>query len=295
MTWRRIAPWVIGAIALVAIFIDLPRTTLGLSWLPDEFGAEFRTVLGLDLQGGLQRHARGAAAGRRAEVTDEQIETGARHHRAARRRHRGDRAAGPHRDRRRRFAADRGRGARRQRRAARCATSSARPASSSSSTRRARQPHRRAGHQRPPRGGHGQRAVRRGRDPARAASLPTSARATRSASQFTLSDEAARPGASSRRRTSEQPGPIALDGEVITTPTIHEPICGGTTIITVGAATPANEVERTNLYNTLRFGALPVSLTEQGVRDGRSDARRRLPDPGARRRRASACCSSSSS
>ncbi len=36
MTWRRIAPWVIGVIALVAIFINLPRTTLGLDWLPDE-------------------------------------------------------------------------------------------------------------------------------------------------------------------------------------------------------------------------------------------------------------------
>src|SRR5690606_7568324 len=55
MTWRRIAPWVIGVIALVAIFINLPRTTLGLDWLPDEIlGVQFRTVLGLDLQGGLR-------------------------------------------------------------------------------------------------------------------------------------------------------------------------------------------------------------------------------------------------
>src|SRR5918999_3630700 len=55
MTWRRIAPWVIGAIALVAIFIDLPRGTLGMRWLPSEVaGVEFRTVLGLDLKGGLR-------------------------------------------------------------------------------------------------------------------------------------------------------------------------------------------------------------------------------------------------
>jgi preprotein translocase subunit SecD len=55
MTWRRIAPWVIGVIALMAIFISLPRTTLGIPWLPDEIlGAEFRTVLGLDLEGGLR-------------------------------------------------------------------------------------------------------------------------------------------------------------------------------------------------------------------------------------------------
>jgi preprotein translocase subunit SecD len=62
----------------------------------------------------------------------------------------------------------------------------------------------------------------------------------------------------------QKPGPIALDGRVITTPTIQSAICGGTTIITVGTGQAA-EVERTNLYNTLRFGALPVSLNEQGV------------------------------
>ena len=55
MTWRRIAPWVIGVVAILAIFIDLPRTTLGLSWLPTNVGGvEFRTVLGLDLEGGLR-------------------------------------------------------------------------------------------------------------------------------------------------------------------------------------------------------------------------------------------------
>ena len=45
----------------------------------------------------------------------------------------------------------------------------------------------------------------------------------------------------------------------------ENPICGGQTIITVGPQTPANELERTELYNTLRFGALPISLVEQGV------------------------------
>ena len=55
MTWRRIAPWVIGVVALVAIFIDLPRTTLGLDWLPTQVGGvEFKTVLGLDLEGGIR-------------------------------------------------------------------------------------------------------------------------------------------------------------------------------------------------------------------------------------------------
>jgi preprotein translocase subunit SecD len=48
-------------------------------------------------------------------------------------------------------------------------------------------------------------------------------------------------------------------------PEINQPICGGQTIITIGSPTPANEAERTNLYNTLRYGALPLSLVEQGV------------------------------
>ena len=61
-----------------------------------------------------------------------------------------------------------------------------------------------------------------------------------------------------------RPGPIALDGRVITTPTINGAICGGQTVITVGSAGEAGETERTNLYNTLRFGALPVSLQEIG-------------------------------
>ena len=75
MTWRRMAPWVIGLIALVAIFIGLPRTTLGLAWLPREVGGvEFRTVLGLDLQGGL-RVTLEIEPRSDQEVTDEDVET----------------------------------------------------------------------------------------------------------------------------------------------------------------------------------------------------------------------------
>ena len=62
----------------------------------------------------------------------------------------------------------------------------------------------------------------------------------------------------------QQPGPISLDGKVITVPTIQSAICGGQTIITVGSSGSSGESERTNLYNTLRFGALPVSLREIG-------------------------------
>ena len=74
MTWRRIAPWLIGVIALVAIFIDLPRTTLGLGWLPDDVaGVQFRTVLGLDLQGGLSVTLKVQQQGDEP-ITDEQVE-----------------------------------------------------------------------------------------------------------------------------------------------------------------------------------------------------------------------------
>jgi preprotein translocase subunit SecD len=53
MTWRRTAPWVILVTLLLAIFIDLPRQSLGLTWLPSDIaGHKVRTVLGLDLQGG---------------------------------------------------------------------------------------------------------------------------------------------------------------------------------------------------------------------------------------------------
>src|SRR5680860_564521 len=73
MTWRRIAPWLIGVIALVAIFIDIPRISLGVPWLPDEVaGAQFRTVLGLDLQGGLRVTLEAESQGDQS-VTDEQV------------------------------------------------------------------------------------------------------------------------------------------------------------------------------------------------------------------------------
>ena len=82
---------------------------------------------------------------------------------------------------------------------------------------------------------------------------------------FALSSEASDIWCQFTTANQGRPGPISLDERVITTPTIQSPICGGTTIITVGPANAVNEVERTNLYNTLRFGALPLSLEEQGV------------------------------
>ena len=81
---------------------------------------------------------------------------------------------------------------------------------------------------------------------------------------FTLKDQGRATWCDFTTANVGNPGPIALDGKVITTPTIQSAICGGQTIITVGRGADA-EVQRTNLYNTLRFGALPVSLSEAGV------------------------------
>ena len=83
--------------------------------------------------------------------------------------------------------------------------------------------------------------------------------------QFSLSDGPATSGATSRRRTSAARDRSPSTARSSPSPTIKIAICGGQTIITVGPQTPENEQERTELYNTLRFGALPISLTEQGV------------------------------
>ncbi len=83
--------------------------------------------------------------------------------------------------------------------------------------------------------------------------------------EFSLSEQASDIWCDFTSANVDRPGPIALDGELITVPTINQPICQGQTIITVGPQTEANEVERTELYNTLRFGALPIALAEQSV------------------------------
>jgi preprotein translocase subunit SecD len=83
--------------------------------------------------------------------------------------------------------------------------------------------------------------------------------------QFDLSSRASEIWCNFTSANVGKPGPIALDGEAITTPNINSAICGGTTVITVGPPSEASTAEQLNLYNTLRFGALPVSLQEQGV------------------------------
>ncbi len=262
MTWRRIAPWVIGLITLLAIFINLPRTTLGLDWLPREVaGVEFRTVLGLDLEGGL-RVTLEAESQSDEEVTAEQVET-ARN--IIERRVAGIGVSEPQ-----VRTETGGDGSRRivvevpglsdEQQVRRLVGSTGQlqfidPQGQALTTGQDIEPLLESG------------AVRElftgaEIDPG---SVAPAAQGNVIGVQFTLSDRGSDIWCTFTTANVNRPGPIALDGVVITTPNIEDRICGGETIITVGPATEANEVERTNLYNTLRFGALPISLTEQGV------------------------------
>ncbi|HYI65413.1 MAG TPA: protein translocase subunit SecD [Candidatus Limnocylindrales bacterium] len=265
MTWRRIAPWLIGVIALLAIFIDLPRTTLGLGWLPDEVaGVEFRTVLGLDLQGGV-RVTLEVESQDDEQITPEEVEL-ARD--TIERRVAGIGVNEP------------------QVRTETAGDGSQRivvEVPGVSNEEQVRQLVGSTGQLQfiDPAGQQltedqdissllEQGVVRElfnGGEIVQGSVAPDVASGNQIGVSFTLSDQGSQTWCQFTTASVGQPGPIALDERVITTPTIQSPICGGQTIITIGSATPENEVERTNLYNTLRFGALPVSLTEIGFDD----------------------------
>jgi preprotein translocase subunit SecD len=261
MTWRRIAPWVILLIALVAIFIDLPRTTLGLSWLPEQvLGVEFRTVLGLDLQGGV-RVTLQVQPQEGEELTDEQVAT-ARD--IIERRVAGIGVTEP--QVRTEIAGD---GTRRIVVEVPGVTDQQQVRDLVGSTGQLQfvDPQ-------------GQQlsvdqdisalladgSVRELFDGSQIdpASVAPDAQGNVIGVSFALRDEGSQIWCDFTTANVGQPGPIALDARVITVPTINSAICAGTTIITVGTPNPETEQERTNLYNTLRFGALPVSLTEAG-------------------------------
>jgi preprotein translocase subunit SecD len=263
MTWRRIAPWVIGVIAIVAIFIDLPRTTLGLrDWLPTEVaGVQFRTVLGLDLEGGL-RVTLEATGQDNTEVTTDQIET-ARN--IIEKRVAGIGVSEP--QVRTETAGDGSRrivvevpGVSDQNQVRQLVGSTGQlqfidPQGQQLTDQQDIKPLLASG------------AVRELFDGGEIdpASVAPAVDGNLLGVQFTLSSEGSAIWCQFTTANVGRPGPIALDGLVITTPTINSAICGGNTIITVGPNTEANELERTNLYNTLRFGALPISLSEAGV------------------------------
>ena len=267
MTWRRIAPWLIGVIALLAIFIDLPRTTLGLGWLPDEVaGIQFRTVLGLDLQGGVRVTLEVESQGD-DQITPEEVEL-ARD--TIERRVAGIGVNEP--QVRTETAGDGSRhivvevpGVSNEDQVRQLVGSTgqlqfidpvgqqltAEPPQDISSLLE-------------------EGVVRElfnGGEIVQGSVAPDVASGNQIGVSFSLSDTASQTWCQFTTANVGQPGPIALDESIITAPTIQSPICGGQTIITIGTATPENEIERTNLYNTLRFGALPVSLTEIGFDD----------------------------
>src|SRR5918999_532943 len=261
MTWRRIAPWVIGAIAAVAIFIDLPRTTLGLGWLPDDVaGVEFRTVLGLDLKGGI-RVTLEAEPKSPEPISATDMETART---IIERRVAGIGVSEP------------------QVRTETGGDGSQRIVVEVPGVEDPDQVRRLVGSTGQlqfidPQG----QSLTDGQNIATlieagtvgvlfdggeidVSSVTPAADGNLIGVQFSLSDRATEIWCTFTSANVQRPGPIALDGEVITTPTINQPICGGQTIITVGGQSAEAEAERTELYNTLRFGALPISLNEQG-------------------------------
>jgi preprotein translocase subunit SecD len=263
MTWRRIGPWVIVLIAVVSIFINLPRTTLGLGWLPDDvFGIQFRTVLGLDLQGGL-RVTLEVEPQLEQEITDEDVQL-ARD--IIERRVAGIGVTEPQvrtetgGDGSRRIVVEvPGVSDQQQVRDLVGSTGQLQFVDPQGQTLQPGQDIRallESG------------AVRElfdGGEIEQGSVAPDVGSGSQIGVSFSLSSEASDTWCQFTTANVGRPGPISLDAEVITAPTIQSAICAGQTIITVGPPTAANEIERTNLYNTLRFGALPVSLTEQGV------------------------------
>ena len=262
MTWRRIAPWVILVVALVAIFIDIPRKTFGMEWLPTNvLGVEFRTVLGLDLQGGLRVTLEAESTdGSPVEPTSVEEARNIIERRVA-----GIGVSEP------------------QVRTEVSNTGEQRivvevPGVSDEAQVRSLV------------GSTGQLQFIDPRGQQLTANQDISAQLDSGAIgvlfdggsiqngsvapgsdssgnlgvTFRLDDEASNIWCDYTTSHVRQPGPIALDRQIITTPTIQSAICGGETIITVGAGQGAEE-ERTQLYNTLRYGALPVTLKEVGV------------------------------
>ena len=260
MTWRRIAPWMILVTLLLAIFIDLPRKSLGLQWLPSNvLGRELKTVLGLDLQGGI-RVTLAAEPQAGGTVTDEQLET-ARN--IIERRVGGLGVSEPQvrteiRGSQRRIVVEvPGVSDRAQVLRLVGSTGQLQFIDPRGQTLTENQDIR--------------DLIVNGTvgvlfdgsfiDPQ---SVAPSSQSGELGVVFTLRSPASEDWCTFTTNNVGNPGPIALDGIVYTVPRINSAICGGTTVITVGTG-PDAEVERTALYNTLRFGALPVALTQQGV------------------------------
>jgi preprotein translocase subunit SecD len=261
MTWRRIAPWLIVAIVFLALYIDLPRKTLGLEFLP--LPENVRTVLGLDLQGGV-RVTLEVVHQAEEEVTTEDVET-ARD--IIERRVAGIGVTEP------------------QVRTEVSGTGERRivveiPGLDEADRQQVQSLVGSTGKLQfiDPRGTQlteGQNVVDLiaegvvsvlfdGGEIEPGSVTPDTSNTGELGVSFTLTSEGQGIWCDFTTANTRRPGPIALDGVIITTPLIQQPICGGRTIITVGGGL-AGEAERTSLFNQLRFGALPVSLTEREV------------------------------
>src|SRR3990170_4881269 len=262
MTWRRIAPWLIGVIALVAIFIDLPRTTLGMDWLPDEVaGIQFRTVLGLDLEGGL-RVTLEAQSQDETEVTEEQVET-ARN--IVERRVAGIGVSEPQvrtetgGDGSRRIVVEIP-GVRDEEQVRQLVGSTGQlqfidPQGQQLTEGQDIEPLLESG------------AVRElfNGGEINDGSVAPAADGNLVGVQFTLSDRGSDIWCDFTTANVNRPGPIALDGAVITTPTINGAICGGETLITVGPAAEATEQGFETVDPTLGADFLVQALVAGGV------------------------------
>ena len=261
MTWRRTAPWVILVTLLLAIFIDLPRQTFGLTWLPSNvLGRDLKTVLGLDLQGGIRVTLLVQAQAGQA-VTDQQVDTA----RDIIERRVGGLGVSEPQVRTEVSGNDRrivvevpGVSNEEQVRSLVGSTGLLQFIDPKGQTLTRDQDIR-------PLIANGTVAVLFNGGQIDPTSVQPGTNNGQIGVDFTLHSPGSDLWCTFTTSNVQKPGPIALDGRIITVPQIQSPICGGTTIITVGAQSASAETERTNLYNTLRFGALPVSLVEQGV------------------------------
>ena len=265
MTWRRLAPWLIAIIALVAIFIDLPRSVPALSWLPDEVaGVQFRTILGLDLQGGLRVTLEAQPQGE-AEITDEDV---ALARDIIERRVAGIGVTEP--QVRTETAGD---GSRRIVVEVPGVSDESQVRDLVGSTGQLQfvdpmgQQLTRDQDIRSLLESGAVRELFNGGQIQQGSVTPDTDGRGQIGVSFSLLPEGNRIWCDFTTANVGRPGPIALDGRVITTPEIGSAICEGSTIVTVGPPSPESELDRTNLYNTLRFGALPISLTEIGFDD----------------------------
>jgi preprotein translocase subunit SecD len=260
MTWRRIAPWLIVVVAALAIYVDLPRGTQAFAWLPSAPGLSgpARTVLGLDLQGGFRLTLQVKPQPGQA-VTDTDVDV-ARN--IIEQRVGGIGVSEPQ-----VFTQTLGNGTREIVVEVPGVSNEAEIRSLVGSTGQLQfiDPKSETLTD-----GQDITALLRGGKISvifdggqiQPGTVAPDSNNGQIGVSFKLSDQASSAWCTYTTNHVNDPGPVALDGKIITTPTIQSAICQGTTIITVGGTGAQAEQERTTLYNQLRYGALPVGLQE---------------------------------